>query len=605
MLFAQFYRIVVLILMMSLLLAACGSSSTDTQTMEESTTDTAPEEPTAEEDAPAAADEEAAAEDVPAATEEEPATVGDANAVLMLAEGTLPTFTRNFNPFITTYLPGTRNIIYEPLMISNSATAELVPWLAESYEFSDDLMTLTFTLRDGVMWSDGEPFTAEDVAFTYNLVKTAPGVDSPVLSAVTGDGAYVDSIEATDDQTVVFTFNRVYTPGVYELVSQNIVPEHVWSEVADPVAFTNDNPVGTGPFTEIASFAGQAYQLGKNPNYWQEGKPAFNAVQYNAFADNNAASLAIANGEIDWANQKINDAEQTFVAEDPDNRYVILEEGPNMTILAMNIGREPFNNPDVRRAISMALNREQIMLIGEGGIGSPTDVTGLSQFYNNWKVDDPTALADWATYNVDMANQLLDEAGLEQGDDGIRMANGEPMSYNIMVLPAPNWIADLQIVAENLAEVGIEIMVQPNPNFPEWLETQATGNYDMHFSIINGTATPYSFYRSTMASDLFVPEGTFAPGNYTRYDGGAADELLAAFASTVNPEQQREIALQLQQIFANEIPAVPLAPLAGMGLVNTTNFTGFPTADNYYASAQPNPSFDDDILLVLTTITPK
>jgi peptide/nickel transport system substrate-binding protein len=174
-----------------------------------------------------------------------------------------------------------------------------------------------------------------------------------------------------------------------------------------------------------------------------------------------------------------------------------------------------------------------------------------------------------------------------------------------MVLPAPNWIADLQIASENLREVGVELVVQPNPNFPEWRQTQMTGNYDMHFSIIDGNATPFRFYRNTMSSELYAPEGTSSEGNYVRYDGGAADDLLVQFAAAPDVESQMAVAAELQAVFAAEVPAVPLIPLGGMGLVNTSRFTGFPTADNYYASAQPNPAFFSDILLVLTQITPR
>jgi peptide/nickel transport system substrate-binding protein len=575
----KLYQVFALVLVVAVLLSACGGAAE------------APAQP-----APAAADAG------------QPAPAGNPDAVLVLPEQSLPTFTRNFNPFVTTGMPGRLNVIYEPLMILNSAKGELVPWLATDYAWSEDLKTLTFTLREGVQWSDGEPFTAADVAFTFNLLKTAPGVNSTVLPALVGDSAYVDSVTAVDEQTVAFTFNRVYTPGLYELISQVIVPEHLWQDVTDVVAFTNENPVGTGPFTEVVNFSEQSYEIDKNPNYWQPGKPAFKGIVWKAFADANAASLAMANGDLDWSNLMVGDPANNFVAKDPTdpaNRYFILEEGPNMGILAMNIDRQPFDDPNVRKAISMAINRDQVVMIGEGGVVSPSDVTGLTNFYHAWKVSDPAALADWATYDVDKANELLDAAGLARGADGIRVADGKPMQYAVMVLPAPNWIADLQIVAENLKEVGIELTVTPNPNFPQWLETQATGNYDMHFSIIDGNATPYRFYRQTMSSDLYAPEGTFAQGNYTRYAGGAADELLTQFAAATDLEEQKQIALELQEVFAAEAPAVPLVPLGGMGLVNTTRFTGFPTADNYYASAQPNPNFFADFLLVVTEIMPK
>ena len=209
----KFHLAIVLVLVAGVLLAACGGS---------------------------AAPETAATEAPAAATVEQPTTAGSPDAVLTLGEQTMPTFTRNFNPLTpNSPLPGTTNLIHEPLMIYNTVTGELVPWLATEYQWGDDLKTLTFTIRDGVKWSDGEPFTAGDVAFTFNLLKTAAGVSSTALSALVGDNAFIDTITAPDDKTVQFTFKNVYTPGLYELIGQNIVPEHIWQDVSDIGAFTN------------------------------------------------------------------------------------------------------------------------------------------------------------------------------------------------------------------------------------------------------------------------------------------------------------------------------------------------------------------------------
>jgi ABC-type transport system substrate-binding protein len=165
-----------LVVVFSVLLAACGGSAN------------APTQ---------AAPTQAAQTQTDATQAPEPAApAGNADAVLTLGEQNLPTFTRNFNPFVSTALPGTVNVIHEPLMIYSSASGELAPWLATGYEWSDDLTTLAFTLRDGVLWSDGEPFTTSDVAFTFNLLKTAPGVNSSVLPALVGGTAYVDSVTA-------------------------------------------------------------------------------------------------------------------------------------------------------------------------------------------------------------------------------------------------------------------------------------------------------------------------------------------------------------------------------------------------------------------------
>jgi peptide/nickel transport system substrate-binding protein len=211
------------------------------------------------------------------------ATAQDGAVMLTANNEQQATWIRNFNPL----LPENASCrwptlfgIYEPLFVWNTIKAETVPWLAKEWSFSDDNLVLTMTVQDGVMWSDGELFTANDVAFTWNLLKDN--------EALPGNGArgpmpYLESIEATDDATVVFTFNEVFTIAQYEIGGQVIVPEHIFSTVEDPVTYTNEEPVGTGPFTEVNRFEAQIFELGANPNYWQEGKPSIPGIRLPTF----------------------------------------------------------------------------------------------------------------------------------------------------------------------------------------------------------------------------------------------------------------------------------------------------------------------------------
>jgi peptide/nickel transport system substrate-binding protein len=182
------------------------------------------------------------------------------------------TWVRNFNPFSPDARMQASTIIYEPMMIFNKATAELVPWLATGYTWSDNDSTLTFKIRPGVKWSDGQPFTAKDISFTFDMLKKNSALLNNIGSLLTDNLA---GWSAPDDSTMVFKFSVVHTPAVYLLANQIIVPEHIWKDIADPTTFTNDNPVGTGPFTQITRFEDQIYIIEKNPYYWQPGKPAF------------------------------------------------------------------------------------------------------------------------------------------------------------------------------------------------------------------------------------------------------------------------------------------------------------------------------------------
>src|SRR5437660_7744927 len=194
-----------------------------------------------------------------------------ANTVLTFTGGIGTVFVRNFNPFNGNPLLPTIAGIYEPMMIYNTIKGELVPWLATSYQWSSDNKTLTLTLRDGVKWSDGQPFTANDVVYTFNLFKTTPGLQGTGLQAMTGDN--VGSVTSPDAKTVVFHFTQAYTPALYDIIQQNIVPQHIWKNVSNPVTYANPNPVATGPFTQVTNFQRQVYEVNKNHNYWHSDEP--------------------------------------------------------------------------------------------------------------------------------------------------------------------------------------------------------------------------------------------------------------------------------------------------------------------------------------------
>ena len=127
---------------------------------------------------------------------------------------------------------------------------------------------MTFTLRDGVKWSDGQPLTADDVVYTFDLQKK-----------IQGGFDYLAKVSAVDAHTVPFDFNKAYSPGLYEVGQQVIAPKHVWSKIADPAKATNDNPVGTGPYTQVSHFQTQSFELDKNPNYWQPDKQQINGIR--------------------------------------------------------------------------------------------------------------------------------------------------------------------------------------------------------------------------------------------------------------------------------------------------------------------------------------
>ncbi|MDP9365355.1 MAG: ABC transporter substrate-binding protein [Chloroflexota bacterium] len=544
----------------------------------------------------------------PAAAQDQGAT-GQAGGVMTVSQEQQATWVRNFNPFNSENSGArwpTHAGIYEPLVVYNTAKGEIVPWLATGYQFSDDNMTLTFTIREGVQWSDGEPFTARDVAFTHNMFREHEGeglVSTSGATAAWGETGYLSDVQAPDDRTVVFTFNRAFTPAIYDLGQQPIVPEHIWRDVADPVKFANENPVATGPFTEVAVFQNQIWELHRNPNYWQEGKPFIQGMRFPAYPGNDQANLATINGENDWAGNFIPDIEETYVAKDPEHFHYWFPSTGATVQLYLNTTKPPFDDPNVRKAVSMAINRDQIVTVAMYDYTHPSDATGLSDAYEQWRSEQALQAGTWVNQDVDQANQLLDAAGLTRGGGGTRaLPDGTPLQFDLNVVSGwTDWVSSVQIISQNLEEIGIAASVKTY-DFNAWSERVQKGEFDMSIGWSSGGAVPFYFYRDSMSQRTVEPVGTVSGVNWHRFGSEQATQLLDQFANTSDPAQQQEIAKQLQMVYVEQAPAIPLFPGPQWGEFNTTRFTGFPDETNPYALLSTY-QFPDRLIL-MTTVRP-
>jgi peptide/nickel transport system substrate-binding protein len=246
-----------------------------------------------------------------------------------------------------------------------------VLWLATGYEWAPNNTKLRVTLRPGVLWSDGVPFSARDVAFTFELMRRVPALDRDDI------WTYLGAVEVQGAGGVEFTFKRVYTPGLAHIGQQPIVPEHKWKDVAQPATFDDPNPVATGPFTEVLRFEPDVYELGRNPRYWQKGKPEIAAIRLPLYPSNADLTRALEDGTLDWASLFLPDIERTYVGKDPGRRlYWYPDLGPSV-LLHVNTKKKPFDDRNVRKALSMALDRPRITKEALYGYAAPADATGL------------------------------------------------------------------------------------------------------------------------------------------------------------------------------------------------------------------------------------
>ena len=500
---------------------------------------------------------------------------------------------RNFSPFAPNPLPGTTHVMYDPLVVYNPVDGgKPTWWLATGSKYADDLKSVTFTLRDGVKWSDGQPFTADDVVFTFNLFVKYPALDRG------GILAFTDSVTKVDALTVTFNLKSVYTQADIQIGAMLPVPQHVWSTIADPTTYTNDNPVATGAFTEVKNFSDQVYSLCRNTNYWQNGTdgkplPYVDCLQYPAYTDNNAANLALINGEMDWGGNFVPDLDTTYVAKDPEHFHYYFYGGSPWVFMT-NTTKKPFDDVKVRWAMDLAIDYNTISQTAENGY-TTVDPLNASGIYPKWKdwvpasVNQKISDMGLGTFNEDKAKQILDDAGYKVGSDGFRnMPDGTPIGpFKIQIVNGwTDVVTAAQIISQGFQDVGLNASVV-TPDFGAWQTNLQQGTFDTSLAWSVWGVTPYDFYHNILGKDLIddkgVSTGQFQPRIYS-------DDLTKAlqnFLLTADATKQKDIVGQLADYYVTNVVSSPLSPWPAWYEYSTLHFTGWPTKENYFSYGPP------------------
>jgi peptide/nickel transport system substrate-binding protein len=512
-----------------------------------------------------------------------PAENRQANAASVLNVG-MPNGpqTENHNPFLGSSAAaslGYRRLIYEPLAMVNDVkvTEPPKPWLATKWEWSNNFRTLKLTIRDKITWSDGKPLTAEDVAFTFQLLRDNPGLNSDAVP-------YTDISSSGNEVTLGFPRSQFVNQK--KIFEQLIVPEHIWSTVADPTTDTVKNPVGSGPYA-LKSFTQQAVTLTLRDSYWQE-LPKVKELRYTSYSDNNTQATALATGAAEWSFVFIPNYEAVYTSKDPDHHKLWFPPVLGIHGLWFNTRNAPFDNPALRKAVSMVINRDDIFMQGEAGYFYPKvdNITGIPTPAGESFIA-PEFAGKTINVDVDGAKSLLTGAGFTFNGDKLQDSTGKPVTIT-MTVPAgwSDYVTDLEIIKDNLSSIGIEATVD-TPNVDSWTKALDTGDFQaaMHWS--NSGATPYDIYQSIMDGSLLKPIGTGGVnGNYGRYDNPTATKALQDYANATDEAGRTEAMHTLQRIFVDEMPvAITSAANAG-GVYSTKNWVGWPDAQNQYAPAQ-------------------
>ncbi len=493
-------------------------------------------------------------------------------------------FVENFNPYTSGGVFD--GVLYEPLLMFNLKTGNTEYRLAKSAEYSEDLKTITVKLRDGLKWSDGKPLTSTDVAYSYNMTKDVPAFDQKAIWTTD----ILDSVTATDPTTIVFKLKKADSTFIWGLTNYHIVPEHIWSKVdaKELPTFKNLNPVGSGPLTDVKYLKAQQMELCRNDNYYLENRPYIDCMTFRSYNDNSQIQPALMKGEIDWGSNFIADIDNTFVAANPENNHYWYPANDAIH-LYVNTQEKPFDDLQVRKALSMALNRDEIVDIA--AYGYPTanfNAGGIGELYGKFIDKNVTEkYKELTTYNPEKANKLLDDAGYKDTDgDGIReMADGKNIVFDINVVNGwTDWIQVVQMVTEYYEEIGIKANVK-TVDWSIYDSGLKNSEYSMSINWSMVATNPIMAYQayfleSQVGKSWHAGHGVHSP---------EIDNLINSFGLTNDPHKQQEILNELQEFTAANLPFIPLFSNATWFQYSTAKFVGWPNEKDPYVQ----PSFYD------------
>jgi peptide/nickel transport system substrate-binding protein len=484
------------------------------------------------------------------------------------------TWTCGFSPFNADVQPLSFGVVYEELVFVNGLkSGKATNWLASNYKWSNGNKTLTFTIRSGVKWTDGKPFSADDVIFTYNLLKKFPALD------LNADWAVLKSVTKQGNK-IVFKFKTSAVPYFYYIAAQTpIVAKHIWSSIKNPVTYKDSHPIGTGPF-KMSSCSPQVIKYTKNGSYWQKGMPKLSTIYYPAFTSNDPANQQLASGKAQWGSQFIPNINSYYSKKSPDNHYWF---PPLVNVnIFINLKNPILSNVAVRRAMAYAIDRSKVSKIGEYGYEPASNQTGIvTPTFSSWL---DKGLASKVTYNPQKAISILQKAGFKKKGDLFYTKNGKALSFRIINIGGySDWVASVQVIQQQLKAVGIKITPE-NLSSTTFDSDAYNGKFELMYNgNESGGPAPYYELRQLLYSKNSAPIGKTAASNWERYYNPAVDKLIEQYGATTSLAKQHEIVRKLEAAMVNDIPVIPVTEGVDWYQYNTKNLTGWVTQSNPYA----------------------
>ncbi|MEZ4731014.1 MAG: ABC transporter substrate-binding protein [Caldilineaceae bacterium] len=503
------------------------------------------------------------------------------------------------------YVPGTSRSGYyqacvEGLFYYNMIGDEFIPWLAEGYEYNEDFTEVVVTLREGAAWSDGTPFSANDVVFTLEMM-----LATPTLLRAAEIVDTVQSAEAVDERTVKITLTGANPRFIFDKLTFHadlgipMAPAHVYEGVEDVSTFGNYDPeqgwpLCTGPYKLVYTDV-QRKIWDLRQDWWGattgfQQLPRIERLVFLPGMDENTMVQLISNDEIDMAfsftatnmelAQSQNAAITTFSDQPP---YGFLDWWP--IGLGFNTTVPPFDDPEIRWAMSYSLNRDEIIQFAfkntTTAIKLPyPNYPGLQPFMDH--IADLLEQYPTTEFNLDKAAEIMERKGYTKDGEGFWVKDGQRITFEIITFPQhPSTTPQAPIVTEQLRRAGFEASFLLPADFVTRIQTGSA----LAFLWGHGGSMrdPYATLDLLYHIKHVKPTGEAASSNYYRWSNQELSDITDQMRSLAEDDPQlKELFRQAMEIWLPELPDIPLVETVILLPRNTTYWTNWPTPENDY-----------------------